>query len=97
MKNYADLINQLQGPDLPLYAEAIEAIEELLARQVVIRDTGGDDYYTGGMVGIDAVVTACADAGVACIYKEIDGNLVRSYESYDAAGKSRGKMKVEFR
>lgn len=95
MRNYADLIQQLQGPDLPLYAEAIEAIEELLARQVVIRDTAGDDYYTGGMVGIDEVVTACANAGVACIYKEIDNNLVRSCEAYGVDGKSQGKVEVE--
>lgn len=52
VKDYQALLRQLEGPDLPLYDEAREAIEELLSREVVIRDTGGDDYYVGGMTDI---------------------------------------------
>lgn len=97
MKDYQALLRQLEGPDLPLYDEAREAIEELLSREVVIRDTGGDDYYVGGMTDIQEIVRACAAAGVACVVKRIEGNLVKSCERHGINGECGGKWEARLR
>lgn len=97
MKDYRTLLRDLQILCLPVCAEAREAIEELLAREVVIRDTSGDDYYLGGTVNIQEVVRACAAAGVACVVKRIEGNLVMSHEKHGVNGECGGKWEATLR